>query len=81
MSQDSVQGTVRRPMSDAAYQYAWDRLWLSRGLEPLLRSTLTPQRFRCWTIANSEVSDEQLARFGAAVPVSTGEVATWSPES
>jgi hypothetical protein len=73
VSQGSTQGTIRRPLSDAAHQYACDQLWLSRGLESRLRSELTPQRFRCWTIASSGVSDEQLARFGAAVPVSSGD--------
>jgi hypothetical protein len=65
---------MRRPMGDAAHQYARDWLWLSRGLQPVLRSALDPQWFRSWTIASPEVSDHQLARFGAAIPVFSGEV-------
>ena len=76
VSHDSSHGAARRRVGAAAYQYVRDWLWLGRGLQPFLCPVLEPHRFRCWTVAGPEVPDEQLARFGAAVPVFSGEVAS-----
>lgn len=71
------QPPARRSVSDGAYDYVRERLWLARGLGPYLLEVLDPARFSCWTVADPAVTDERLGRFGAggfALAGSVGEV-------
>jgi hypothetical protein len=66
---------VRRSVPDAVYDFVRDRLWQARGLELPLGSVLTPERFRCWTVADRRVDDERLDRFGAGGLMCSADVA------
>src|SRR4051812_50217851 len=54
---------TRHPVSDEAFAFAHEQLWLAPGLEPYLRLILTPARFTASAVAGVDTAPERLAQF------------------
>lgn len=63
-----------RAVTDGAFEFARDQLWLARELEPMLSPSLTSDRWKATTFADPAVSDERLSRFAEG-----GRVASCDP--
>jgi hypothetical protein len=54
---------TRRPVSDRAFDFVREQLWLARGLEPFLQEALSRERWAATTFAEPAVPDARLQRF------------------
>ena len=65
----------RRALGADAVAYVVDRLWLAAGFADALTARLQEGAWRAWTLADSDASDERLARFSTGGHVFSGSAA------